>query len=771
MIEFRNFLSGYTILIRAIVLYNKREYFCRQHKTLSDQKAVTGKAKNSRPYENMKYGTTEETMDKIISGFLQRNLPAFKDSILIEFETSEKDFFRITSKDGKLYIKANNYVAAFHGIYCYLKKFCNVQLSWCGNQKIHIDNLVMFDGEFKKEIEQKYRVYMNYCTLDYSMCWWDFARWEKEIDFMAMNGINMPLAVVGTEAVWYETLQEFGFTKEEALHFISGPAFWAWQLMTNIDGYLPPENENYIYERMELGKKILNRYLEFGMYPIQQGFSGHVPALLKEKYPHAKILMQRGWCRYPKTAQLDPLDPLFSEFGTVYLHKMKELFGNHHFIACDPFHEGTPPKSGKAYLHEVGRAIDRLYKNFDSESVWVMQAWTMREHIVKAVPKNRLLILDLNSEKTPQNQNCWGYPVIAGMLHDFGGKNAMQGKLKKHCENVYMKLKNNGANVVGTGMFMEGIEQNPVVYDLQFELLTASTKIDLDQWINNYILRRYGKFDETLKKAWNILLETCYRSNGYEENQVGSCIASRPQMIPESAGPCCKNKPYYDTAQFEKAVALFLSVSDRFRDSDGYQYDLCDLTRQAMSNRFYNEQIRFAAAYKKKDSTAVEETAKKQLSLLADLDSLLSHRKEFCFSRWINDCHNLATDDQEKRYFDLNARTLLTSWGDIRTNTSALYDYAWREWSGLIKEYYYKRWKLFYNRALYCLKHKKLFFIINGNGYAGRYWYKSYSFGKKLNKFELSWIKTYSEYPQPSNTDVIAPAKACAERWGFCHEK
>lgn len=710
-------------------------------------------------------------MDKISSGFLQRNLPAFKDSILIEFETSEKDFFRITSKDRKLYIKANNYVAAFHGLYCYLKKYCNVQLSWCGNQEIHIDKLVMFDGEFKKEIEQKYRVYMNYCTLDYSMCWWDFARWEKEIDFMAMNGINMPLAVVGTEAVWYETLQEFGFTKEEALHFISGPAFWAWQLMTNIDSYLPPENENYIYERMELGKKILDRYLEFGMYPIQQGFSGHVPALLKEKYPHAKILMQRGWCLYPKTAQLDPLDPLFSEFGTVYLHKMKELFGNHHFIACDPFHEGTPPKSGKAYLHEVGRAIDRLYKNFDSESVWVMQAWTMREHIVKAVPKNRLLILDLNSEKTPQNQNCWGYPVISGMLHDFGGKNAMQGKLEKHSENAYLKLKNDGANVVGTGMFMEGIEQNPVVYDLQFELLTASTKIDLDPWINNYILRRYGKFDETLKIAWNILLETCYRSDGYEENHVGSCIASRPQMIPVSAGPCCNDEPFYDTAKFEKAVALFLSVSDRFRDSDGYQYDLCDLTRQAMSNRFYNQQIRFAAAYKKKDISAVEETAKQQLSLLADLDSLLSHRKELCFSRWINDCHNLAADDQEKRYFDLNARTLLTSWGDIRSNTSALYDYAWREWSGLIKEYYYKRWKMFYNRVLFCLKTKMPFFMINGNGYAGRYWYKSYSFGKKLNKFELSWIKTYSEYPQPSNTDVIAPAKVCAEKWGFCHEK
>lgn len=706
-------------------------------------------------------------MDKVITGFLERNLPDFTNSIFIEFKENDKDFFRITSRDKKIFVTANNYISAFHGIYCYLKKYCNVQLSWCGNQEIQIDSLVMFDGEFSKTIEQKYRVYMNYCTLDYSMCWWDFERWEKEIDFMAMNGINMPLAVVGTEAVWYETLLEFGFTKKEALNSVSGPAFWAWQLMTNIEGYLPPEYENYIYERLALGKKILNRYIEFGMQPIQQGFSGHVPVLLKKKFPKAKILMQRGWCRYPKTAQLDPLDSLFIEFGTVYLKKMDKLFGNHHFIACDPFHEGTPPKKTVQYLNEVGKAIDNLYKSFDEKSVWVMQAWTMREHIVKAVPKERLLILDLNSEKTRQTENCWGYPVVAGMLHDFGGKNSMQGKLEKHSKNCYMKLRQNGANVVGSGMFMEGIEQNPVVYDLQFEMLTATTAIDLDEWLDNYILRRYGKYDATLRKAWDILLKTCYRSDGYEENEVGSALASRPQMIPQKAGPCCIDKLYYDAKEFEKAVEMFLSVSDDFADSDGYQYDLCDLTRQAMSNRFYNEQFKFADSYKKKDIKTAEKIAKNQLELLLDLDKLLLHRSELCFSRWINDAHALAADENEKRYFDKNARTLLTSWGDINSDTSALYDYAWREWSGLIKEYYYQRWEMFYTYVLDCLKNKKKPFIINGNGYAGRRWYKSYPFGKMLNQFELNWLNEYKEYPHPETTDVIPSVKKYVMKWSI----
>lgn len=706
-------------------------------------------------------------MNKTVSEFLERNLPDFKENIIVEFEESNKDYFKITADNGKIFVTANNYISAFHGIYCYLKKYCNVQLSWCGNQQINIDKLVMFDGEFSKTIEQKYRVYMNYCTLDYSMCWWDFARWEKEIDFMAMNGINMPLAVVGTEAVWYETLLAFGFTKKEALNSVSGPAFWAWQLMTNIEGYLPPENEKYVYERLELGRKILARYVEFGMQPIQQGFSGHVPALLKTKYPKAKILMQRGWCLYPKTAQIDPLDPLFFEFGTVYLTKMSVLFGNHHFIACDPFHEGTPPKSSKEYLNQVGQAINRLYERFDENSVWVMQAWTMREHIVKAVPKNRLLILGLSSEKTPQNKNCWGYPVVAGMLHDFGGKNAMQGKLEKHSKNTYMTLRQNGANAVGSGMFMEGIEQNPVVYDLQFEMPTTATALNLDKWLENYILRRYGKYDKTLRKAWDILLKTCYRSDGYGENEVGSALTSRPQMIPKKAGPCCTNKPHYDTKEFEKAVELFLSVSDDFADSDGYQYDLCDLTRQAMSNRFYDAQCKFAHAYKKKDIQTAEKIAENQLALLLDMDELLSHRKELCFSRWINDAHALASDENETRYFDKNARTLLTSWGDINGNTSALYDYAWREWSGLIKEYYYKRWQMFYETAIYSLKHKKIFFMINGNGYAGRHWYKSYPFGKKLNAFELNWLEAYKEYPKPETSDVIPKAKEYAEKWGL----
>ncbi len=702
-------------------------------------------------------------MDNVVNGFLERNLPDFKNNIFINITQADKDRYSITAGQGKLFVNANNYVSAFMGIYDYLKKYCGVQLSWCGNRSIHIKELTMFSGAFSREIEQKFRVYMNYCTLDYSMCWWDFERWEKEIDFMAMNGINMPLAVIGTEAVWFETLMEYGFSEREALDWISGPATWAWQLMTNIEGYMPPPNKEYVYRRAELGKKILNRCAQFGMYPIQQGFSGHVPMLFKTKFPHARILEQHGWCNFPKTAQLDPTDPFFMEFGTAYLKNLEKIFGNYHYLACDPFHEGTPPKPWFWYLKAVGKTINRMYESFDKNSVWVMQTWSMRKHIVKAVPKNRLLLLDINSEKTKQCRNVWGYPVIAGMLHNFGGKNSMQGKLKHHCENVYLKLKNGGANTVGTGLFMEGIEQNPVIYDLQFSLLTASENIDWSAWLDNYIERRYGKYSETLRKAWDMLLETCYKDSGYHENEVGSALAARPQFMPVRTGPCCYTKIYYNTALFEKAVCVFASVLDEYKHSDGYQYDLCDLVRQALSNRFNTNQQKFAKAYENKDIKAVKEISETQLSLLKELDAFLSNRSEFCLSRWIGDSHRLAADETERKYFDLNARTLITLWGNM-DDTNILHDYAWREWSGLIGEYYYTRWQMFYDASVSALKQGREFKVHCTEDFSARAKYIHDPFGRRLFDFEKEWVNTYKEYPYPQDRDVTESAKKVLEK-------
>ncbi len=694
--------------------------------------------------------------NSMISDFLKRNIPDFADDFIFNIEKSKVDFFEITAKNGKIYIKANNYISAFHGFYCYLKKYCNVQLSWCGNREIKIKKPVMFDGVYSKTIMQKYRVYLNYCTLCYSMAWWDFSRWEKEIDFMAMNGINMTLAVIGSEAVLYETLVDFGFTEQEALSSISAPTFWAWQLMTNFIGYRPPKDKSYIYSRLELGKKIINRFNEFGIIPIQQGFSGHLPAKMISKFPNSKFKLQNRWCGFEHDAQLDTLDPLFEKFGIAYLNKLKKLMGAYGYYACDPFHENAPPVKGKQYLNLTGAAIDKMYRRFDENSVWVIQGWTLDYQLVKNVDVNNLIILDLNSTRVINNPKLKKYQTVAGMLHDFGGKNAMQGKLFLHCENSYLKLKNAGVNVVGSGIFSEAIEQNPVVYDLQFSLLTENKNVVLDDFIKDYIKRRYGRFDERLYRAWQLLLKTCYRSNGYQENEVGSAVAARPTLNPVKTGPCCNTLKFYDFNTFEKAFLIFVSCAKDFEKSDGFQYDLCDIARQVLSNKFYSGQQAFAKAYKSKNYKLAYSVASSQKKLLFVLDNLLSCRSEFSLNNRLIAAASFATNDDEKSYYMQNVKLLVTLWGDVQSTKNALHDYSWREWSGLVKDYYYPRWDFFYTYALHCLKCKKPLRVKNIHTYIYTNKPPKSKYDRAMDRLESSYYQKW-ENPVPGLDKNVVP--------------
>ena len=54
---------------------------------------------------------------------------------------------------------------------------------------------------------------------------------EREIDWMALNGLNLILAFTGQEYVWKEFYTNVGLTEAEITDYFSGPAFLAWQRM------------------------------------------------------------------------------------------------------------------------------------------------------------------------------------------------------------------------------------------------------------------------------------------------------------------------------------------------------------------------------------------------------------------------------------------------------------------------------------------------------------------------------------------------------------
>jgi len=74
----------------------------------------------------------------------------------------------------------------------------------------------------------RFRYYQNVCTFSYSSVWWNWTRWQREIDWMALNSINLPLALTGQEAIWQRVYHKIGLTQHELDTFFGGPAFLAW---------------------------------------------------------------------------------------------------------------------------------------------------------------------------------------------------------------------------------------------------------------------------------------------------------------------------------------------------------------------------------------------------------------------------------------------------------------------------------------------------------------------------------------------------------------
>lgn len=695
-----------------------------------------------------------------IEDLIKRVLPKHYTQIEYEFCDNEngKDVYEIDSRNGKLLLRGNNCVSIASALGYYLKNTAKVNISWCGGNMNLPEKLVM-PSKIRKVIDQRYRVYMNYCTFNYTASWWNFERWEKEIDFMALNGINMPLAAVGIEGVWYYTLLKLGFNDSEAREFLAGPAFLAWQWMTNLEGFGGPLPKSWIDKRIELGKKIIERELELGMQPIQQGFSGFVPKKIIEKYPDCNADVQKPWFGMKPVVQLDPLDGLFKKIGLKFMETQEELFGSHGFYATDPFHEGEPPQDSAEYLNKVGNAIVDLFDTFDKDYTWVMQAWSIRKDIACAVPKEKLLILDLNGETHKDKDNFWGYNFILGNLHNFGGRIKLHGDLRLLAENKYTDLKNDGIKVVGTGLFMEGIEQNPVYYDLAFEMLTNNDKVDVEKWLDEYTVRRYNTDDDNAKKAWRILLDTAYNTgtNGVENSSI---ICARPALDAKKSGPNGGFVFPYEIKDLKNALDLLLKVES---DTDGYTFDIVDVQRQVLSDYAYKVYLEMIRLFKDKNREEFVRCSDKFLKIFDDLDNLVSTRDEYSFARWIRSAHSWAENDEEKKLYDYNATALVTVWG--YDEDSELFDYSWREWSGLISDYYKKRWIMFITMLSESLE--------NGTEYSedglpldcGRESWRASEFLSSMADMELKWIHTVKTFKQKKSFKAKELVKRLSENY------
>src|SRR5699024_6543750 len=127
-----------------------------------------------------------------------------------------KDYYEISDEDGKIRIVGNEGVSLTAGLNHYLKYYCNVHVSQQTSQVNMPDTIPAAGSVIRKESPYEIRYAYNYCTLSYTMAFWGYDEWQRELDYFALNGVNLILDTTATEALWIEYLQNYGYDIDEA---------------------------------------------------------------------------------------------------------------------------------------------------------------------------------------------------------------------------------------------------------------------------------------------------------------------------------------------------------------------------------------------------------------------------------------------------------------------------------------------------------------------------------------------------------------------------
>ncbi|MEN8157191.1 MAG: alpha-N-acetylglucosaminidase [Bacteroidota bacterium] len=661
-------------------------------------------------------GCSENNEHQAVRELVERIAPQFTGEIL--FETIEspdgQDLFELEStKGGKILIRGNNPVAMAVGLNHYLKYYCNTSVSWYADQPVELpETMPEVPEKVRNEARVADRFFLNYCTYGYTLPWWDWQDWERLIDWMALNGINMPLANTGQESIWYRVWSDLGLTDEEIRSYFSGPAMLPWHRMSNVDAIHGPLPQSYMDHQFQLQKRILERERSLGMRPVLSAFNGHVPQTITRLYPDIELTRLGNPELYNPFAchMLDPMDTLFPVIQQAFMAEQERQFGTDHIYGVDPLNEMHPPSWEPAYLASLSERIYESMISVDQEAQWLQMGWLfyfMREHwsderieaYLTAVPQGRMTMLDYfceNTEVWKFTESFYGQPYIWCYLGNFGGNTMLAGNLEEAKRRLEDAFRNGGDNLSGIGSTLEGFDVNPHVYEYIFEKAWISleedgewdTDEDLAPWFRQWADRRSGGEDPHVREAWQILREEIYTSVPTLTQVPVTNL--RPVMPGDNSYWVGWEPIEYSNKSLYEAWELMLQAENR--DRDAYRYDVVNLGSQVLVNHFPVLLDRFTEAYEQKDLTALKVTGEQMKSLFADVDQLLSSHQSFLLGHWIADARSFGKDVEEADFYERNARIILTT---VAGMEHTLNDYANRCWGGLMQGFYGKRWELF----------------------------------------------------------------------------
>ena len=670
---------------------------------------------------------TDEDTYEALYGIVERLLGAsYKSWFVFEkcIDDLAGDHYAVTTENGKTRIEGNNGSAMAVGLNAYLKKYCGVHISQQTANVTMPAVMPVIDGSLTGSSPYEVRYAYNYCTLSYTMPFYGYDDWQRELDYLALSGVNVILDTTATEALWVSYLQKFGYSADDAKNYVSGYAYKAWWLMGNLENYGGSVSDQWILDTLEMARQNQRFMTVLGIRPCLQGFMGTLPTTFAEKagaFLTAKgysdissyMVAQGSWSGFTRPPLLKTTYDGYEELANVFYDTQKELYGDiTDFYAGDLAHEGGVIPQDLSRSEMSGQILSHMLEN-DPDAVWIIQCWWGNPE--KAVldgfgaenRANHVLVLDLNATISSNygNTTSWGGREWNGsgwvfcMLDNFGGRPGVHGELA-YMQSEILKAYNTSSHMKGIGLVSEGTQMNPVVQELLWEMAWHTESFDLTQWLHDYAARRYGASNANLNAAWDILLETAYGYSGPHDFNANTVLNMLPSFSPSSISG--GTSITYDADAFEEAVDLFMAEFETFKNKETYVYDAVDLIKQLLSNSMTLYFNTFVTARADGEYDAEEAMAEKFLDGILLMDEVCAYEVDSTIGEWLGRIDRFVSDARTGSYDDysidtmrMNAKAIITAWC-----SKILHGYAYRQYSGQIADYNYPMWSSFISAVL-----------------------------------------------------------------------
>jgi hypothetical protein len=685
---------------------------------------------------------------------LERVLPDHSGQFHLELVApASHEFFRITGPTGNIRVQGSTVSALLMGAHWYLKYVAGVSLSWNGDSLNHLpEQLPALSAPIQMRANGQHRFALNDTNDGYTGPFWSWNDWERQIDALALHGINEVLLYTGSEAVYQTTLRRFGYSDEEIRTWLPTPAHQPWWLLENLSAWVGPSvSQHLIDARLVLARKIAERLRALCMRPVLPGYFGIVPAGFAAKNPAGHVIPQGNWLGMKRPDWLDPTCELFAKVAAEYYRAQKELFGAADMFKMDPLHEGG--ESGGVDLGHAASSIESALQSSHPGATWAILGWQenpRRELLAGIQDKSHVLILDGQSDRfdyKDREQEWGGTPYVFGTIWNFGGHTTIGANAGVWNERYFKQMGNQGSKLNGIALMPEASCNNPAAFEFFTELPWRTEPTNTDEWFAQWSAYRYGGRDGQAARAWKIVGSTAYdMKSGKWSEAHDNLFSARPSLTAKTACSWSPQESRYDLDAFALALVPLMGIDATLRNSSAYRYDLVDIARQTIANQSRVLLPRIDGAYNSGDLSLFQQLTQEWLKQIDLLDQLVALEPSFLLGRWIDSSRASAGDAKEETQLEFDACSLLLEWGPESSRDSGVHDYANREWNGLL-EHYRDRWATYFSMLHDALEKRSPLHEID--------WFA----------IDRDWARRRKQFPERSPDDVYEAVKGIYESW------